>query len=264
VASYSPILEYLQLGRLAPILTPDVVVLNFDMTDVHDDLVRTETAILDGRGLPVAVPPDPIRENALLLPPLRGLGPLGPALNRLALYQVFRKSDAGQWLMGGVQTSPEQLAAWRVIGDPLYDPLAITRSDDSRGLEPAWALTERYLLGVRDRARSSGASFVLVVYPHAHQVSAAESPLGRRQLGVGAGLYASEAPFARLEALGRRADFPVINLLQTFRRRTADGPLFRPDDIHHTPAGAAVFADGIVAGLLSARALPDCLTRVGR
>ena len=266
VASYSPILEYLLLQRLAPALKPDVVVLNFDMTDVHDDLVRTETAILDDRGLPIAVPPDPIRETALLLPPLRGLGPLGPRVNRLVLYQAFRKSEAGQWLMGPLKTSPEQLAAWRLIGDPEHDPMAITRDDDSPGLQRAWALTERYLVGVRDLARAGGASFVLVVYPHAHQVSAYESPLGRRQFGVGAGLYTSERPFARLEALGRREGFPVINLLSTFRARAVESRLFRHDDIHHTPAGAAVFADGIVSGLRSARVLPppECLSRRGR
>jgi hypothetical protein len=258
VASYSPILEYLLLQRLSPVLQPDVVVLNFDMTDVHDDVVRTAIATLDGRGLPIAVPPDPIRETALLLPPTRWLGPLGPRLNGLVLYQAFRKSAAGQWLLGSVKTSPEQLAASGLIGDPERDPMAIARDADFPGLERAWALTERYLVGIRDLARTRGAPFVLVVYPHAHQVSAKESPLGRRRLGAGAGLYTSERPFARLEALGRRAGFPVINLLATFRARTTEGPLFRHDDMHHTPAGAAVFADGVLSGLLSVRVLPPC------
>jgi hypothetical protein len=127
--------------------------------------------------------------------------------------------------------------------------MAITRDAEFPGLEAAWALTERYLLGIRDLARARGAPFVLVVYPHSHQVSARESPRGRRHLGVGPGLYASERPFTRLQALGRRAGFPVIDLLAAFRSRTGGAPLFRPDDMHHTPAGAAVFADGIAAGL---------------
>ena len=226
--------------------------------------MRTETAILDDRGLPIAVPPDPIRETALLLPPAPWLGPLGPPVNGLVLYQTFRKSEAGQSLLGPLKTSPEQLAAWRLIGDPEHDSMAITRGDESSALARAWALTERYLAGVRDLARSGGASFALVVYPHAHQVSAYESPLGRRQFGVGAGLYASNRPFARLEALGRREGFPVINLLSTFRARAVESRLFRHDDIHHTSAGAAVFADGIVSGLLSAHVLPACLKRGGR
>jgi SGNH hydrolase-like domain, acetyltransferase AlgX len=259
-ASYSPILEYLRLQRLGPVLQPDLVVLNFDMTDVHDDIVRTATAVLDARGLPVAVPSDPIRETALLLPPPpRWLGPVGRPLNRLALYQAFRKSRAGQRLLGPVKMTPEALTAYGLIGDLEHDPMAITRDGAPAGLARGWALTERYLLGVRDVARAQGARFVLVIYPHPHQVSAEESPEGRRQLGAGAGLFASEAPFQRLEALGQREGFPVVNLVAVFRARRGEGPLFRPTDVHHTAAGAAVFADGLVAGLRALDVLPACL-----
>src|SRR5712692_10500291 len=162
VASYSPILEYLLLQRLAPVLQPDLVVVNFDMTDVHDDVVRTATAILDGRGLPLAVPSDPIRETATLLPPpSRWLGPLGPPLNRLALYQTFRKSRAGQWLLGPVKVSPEQLEAYGLVGDVQHDPAAITRDGDFPSLVRGWALTERYLIAIRDLTRARGVPFVL-------------------------------------------------------------------------------------------------------
>jgi len=65
VASYSPILQYLYLGVLGPTLEPDLVVLNFDMTDVHDDFIRTAVAQLGPDGLPVAVRPDRRLETAL-------------------------------------------------------------------------------------------------------------------------------------------------------------------------------------------------------
>src|SRR5437667_702309 len=70
VSSYSPILEYLYLDVLAPRLAPDLVVLNFDMTDVHDDVIRTAIAKLGPDLLPIAVPTDRRRETALFLPPL--------------------------------------------------------------------------------------------------------------------------------------------------------------------------------------------------
>jgi hypothetical protein len=258
-ASYSPILEYLRLQQLGPVLQPDLVVLNFDMTDVHDDVVRTFTAVLDPRGLPLAVPSDPIRETAVFLPPApRWLGPVGRALNRLALYQAFRKSRAGQRLLGPTKMTPEALAAYGLLGDVEHDPMAITRDDDFPDLARGWALTERYLVGIRDLARARGSTFVLVLYPHPHQVSADESPQGRRQLGTGPGLFASDRPFQRLEALGRRENFPVVNLVPLFRARRAEGPLFRSTDVHHTPAGAVVFADGIVAGLHGLSVLPAC------
>src|SRR5438132_830068 len=49
--SYSPILQYLQLKHLGLPLNPDLVVLNFDMTDVHDDYIRTRLVRLDADGL---------------------------------------------------------------------------------------------------------------------------------------------------------------------------------------------------------------------
>src|SRR5262245_21434946 len=93
VASYSPIVEYLFLGELLPKLEPDLVVLNFDMTDVHDDFIRTSLARLGPDGLPIAVPADRRRETALLMPPvrkpsfLRFLEPVEQWLNGMALYQ---------------------------------------------------------------------------------------------------------------------------------------------------------------------------------
>src|SRR5207237_7630479 len=121
---HSPIHEYLRLQRLGPVLQPDLVVLNFDMTDVHDDVVRTATAVLDPRGLPVAVPSDPIRETAILLPPPpRWLGPVGRTLNRLTLYQAFRKSRVGQRLLGPAKMTPEALVAYGLVGDLKHYPM---------------------------------------------------------------------------------------------------------------------------------------------
>jgi hypothetical protein len=48
IASYSPILEYLLLQEVGAAVAPDLVVVNLDMTDVHDDLIRTALAALDG------------------------------------------------------------------------------------------------------------------------------------------------------------------------------------------------------------------------
>jgi len=39
-------------------------------------------------------------------------------------------------------------------------------------------------------------------------------------------------------------------------RESREGPLFREDDIHHTAAGARVFAEGILAALLERRLVP--------
>ncbi len=235
VASYSPILEYLQLKHLGLALQPDLVVLNFDMTDVHDDWVRTAVARLDADGLPVA---------------FRFLDPIERGMNRLVAYQELRRSGVGQNLLGPLRLTPERAAILGLEGDPQYDLEAITRDQDSPKLRAAWRLTERYIAATNRMARGHGAAFALVVYPHAQQVAADASPEGRRRHALGPGLFGSTRPFDILVELGRREGFPVLNLLALFRaRERPNDPLFRADDIHHTRAGARVFAEGVVDGL---------------
>ena len=270
-ASYSPILEYLLLEQIGPLLRPDLVLLNFDMTDVHDDFIRTRLARLDAKGLPIAVPADRRRETALLIPPLgpssiaRALDPVNQLLKSSLLYQAFRKARPGQWLLGPIRLSPERLEALGLLGNVSYDVLAITRNGDYPGLAAAWSDTERYILGIRDLARANGAAFVLVVYPYAHQISATASAEGRRKFGMGPGLYASESPFRILEDLGRRGGFPVLNLRSFIRaaleaqERAGGLPFYWPHDIHFTVHGARAFAEGIEQGLWRSGFLTDCL-----
>jgi len=263
VASYSPILEYLLLTGVGLGLAPDLVVLNFDMTDVHDDWVRTAIARLDARGLPVSVLPDRRREAAVLLPPLRKpaalrfLDPVERLLHRSLLYQNLRASGLGEKLLGSVRLTYQRLDALGLVGNVQYDPLAVTREGDFPQHRAAWELTERYIVGIRDAARARGIPFALTTYPHGHQISEVESPEGRLKLGVGPGLYPSERPFQILEALGRREGFPVINLLGFFRdRERTDWPLYRRDDFHHDFSGVFVLAEGLRNELLARRLVP--------
>ena len=252
VSSYSPILYYLHLKHVVAPLQPDLVVLNVDMTDVHEDMIRTEIASLDAQGLPVAVPANRRLESAqtllpILPPALRGLE---APIARLAVYQRLRRSSVGHWLVGRPLVDAAAMEQRGLVGDLRYDPMAITRDLETEQIHRAWALSGRYIRGISDLARSLGARFVLVTYPHAHQVSATASPAGRNAVGMRPRLYASERPFKILEALGARHGFPVINLLALFRHREAvDGPLFRYEDMHHTAKGADVFAEGVFTGL---------------
>lgn len=265
-ASYSPILQYLLLRDVGLRLQPDLVVLNFDMTDVHDDFVRTRIARLDADGLPTAVVGDRRIETWLIMPPVfpRPLRWLEDRIARLMVYQSFRKSKPGIWLFGRFTLSQAQIEAKGLIGNLRYDRLAIARDADFPDAREGWALTRRYLGGIQDLARRDGAGFALVIYPHAYQVTATASPGGRARMGMGAGLFRSTRPFAIVEELGARRQFPVINLLELFRQReSTQGPLFRERDFHHTKAGAAVFGEGVLNGLRARRLVP-CDARASR
>jgi hypothetical protein len=259
-ASYSPILEYLLLRDVGLRLQPDLVILNFDMTDVHDDFVRTRIARLDARGLPTAVVGDRRVETWLIMPPVlpRPFRAVEDWIGRLASYQAFRKSRLGLSLLGRLNLTQEELEARGLIGSIRFDHLALARDADFADVRAGWTLTRRYLSGIHEMARRHGAGFVIVVYPHAYQVSATASPGGRKRMGMGAGLFTSTRPFEVLGEFGARENVPVIDLLALFRdREPVQGPLFRQDDFHHTRAGAAVFGEGVLAGL-RARSLVPC------
>ena len=261
VASYSPILEYLLLKEIGGAVSPDLIVLNFDMTDVHDDFIRTALAELDDAGLPRRVPSDRRRETALLLPPTlpAAVRPLEDALSRLALWQSLRKSRGGRQVLGPLNLDEPALRARDLIGDLRYDRLAITRDVPARDEERAWANSARYLAGIRRLADQLSAPFVVVVYPHGHQVAAHETLGSRASIGLGPGLYTSDRPFRTLTEIGHREGFAVISLLEVFRRRADPArPLFRFDDIHHTVAGARVMAEGMAAALLEGGLVSRC------
>jgi hypothetical protein len=258
-ASYSPILEYLLLREIGGAVAPDVVVVNLDMTDVHDDLIRTALADFGRDGLPVRVPSDRRRETAVLIPPvLPAAGrPLEDFANTLLLWQGVRKSARG--MFGPLNLDEPTLRARGLIGDLRYDRLAITRDAPARDEDRAWATTATYLAAIRELAKSLNARFTVVTYPHAHQVAAHESPGSRAGFGLGPGLYDSERPFRVVEAIGAHHGFNVISLRETFRRRADPArPLFRADDIHHTVEGARVMGDGIAGALLETALVPPC------
>ena len=260
-ASYSPILEYLLLKEIGAAVGPDLIVLNLDMTDVHDDFIRTALAELDTDGLPTRVANSRRRETALLMPPAlpAGVRPLEEAMNRLALWQEVRRSQAGRQVFGPLNLTEPELRARDLIGDLRYDRLAITRDTLARDEARAWATTARYLAAIRRLADRLSARFVVVVYPHGHQVAPHESQGSRALIGVGPGLYASDRPFRVVEAIGQREGFPVISLLDTFRRAADPArPLFRRDDIHHTAEGARLMTEGITASLLERALVPRC------
>lgn len=260
-ASYSPILEYLVLRDIGPALRPDLVVLNFDMTDVHDDLVRTALADLDADGLPLRVGNDRRRETALLLPPVLPppLRMVDTAVSGTAVWQAARRSSVGRRVAGELNLDEPTLAARGLLGDLRYDRLAITRDTAPPDEAAAWATTTRYLAGIQRLAAGLGARFAVVAYPYPHQVAAHEAPDGRARFGIGPGLYATDRPFRTVQAIGARHAFPVISLHETFRRHADPArPLFRANDIHHTAAGARVMADAIAAELLARALVPGC------
>ena len=64
VLSYCPLLEYLQYRHHLHILEPDLVVLNFDMSDVQDHMAYSRDAVVGSDGVPLFVTEPSLRHQA--------------------------------------------------------------------------------------------------------------------------------------------------------------------------------------------------------
>ena len=84
-SSYSTLLYYLNLKKYLLAYSPDLVIINFDMTDVGDDLLYRKFLVVDEKGDPKAVvPPHPDHRHYVLTP----TGPLfGPPLKGKTLLR---------------------------------------------------------------------------------------------------------------------------------------------------------------------------------
>src|SRR5262249_30073707 len=64
VVSYCPLLEYLQYRHHLHVLEPDLVVLNFDMSDVQDHMAYSRDVVVGPDGVPLFVTEPSLRNQA--------------------------------------------------------------------------------------------------------------------------------------------------------------------------------------------------------
>jgi hypothetical protein len=237
VASYSPLLEYLYLKNGGLDLDPDVVILNFDLSDPYDDLQYTALAKLDSTGDPVAVradvePPPSSRAVAFLIA-IKDF-----AKEHLRLYNFVRR----RLVMGA---KPD------VSGDLRTDKYAMLR-DNYRGKEDAgWGLTYDYLTRIRDILKARNVDFWVTVYPYGLQVSPREWGRGRLYWGFERGRVYTAAPQQWVERFCRREGINVINMYDDFKALTETTyPVYFDLDGHWHPVGQELAAKVIFRSLL--------------
>jgi hypothetical protein len=248
VASYSPLLEYLYLKEQGLRLQPDLVVLNFDLSDLHDDITYTARARVDERGIPIGVGPSP-DEHEILPKPLIPAKDWLKAHVRLYSFVRVRLEPLRDRLADPADHS----------GDIHRDKYALLRETYVDG-ERSWALTHRYLLLIRDLLQERGIDFWVTVYPYGHQVHPKEWSSGRRFWQFRPDTVYSTWPQEALERWTRVHGIKAINMCPEFREvsRTTF-PLYWAYDGHWMPRGHALVADVLLRNLgpyLAARTGP--------
>ena len=231
VGSYSPLLEFLYLTKSGLALAPDMVILNYDLSDAFDDITYSKLTRFSPDGVPLgAAAPEAEGENPGILVRVKDF-----IKDHTRLYN-FVRVRIDRYLEGVRHEG-------NFSGDLRYDKYAMLR-ENYHGTASDWNLSERYLLMIRDTLRSRNIDFLVNVYPYGMQASTREWDVGRRFWGFRPDTLYSTWPQDHIERFCRDNGIGAINMCADFRDTArAVFPLYWPDNGHWKPRGHLVAAE---------------------
>jgi len=236
VPEYCPLLSYLLYRHELLALQPDLVVFNFDMSDVADDYHLRRHAVIDPEGTPVNCPHPALemprsagkcaREGTLLLPQFARQR-LNCLLAERTLGEDSRSIESPRcrylWL-------EEQSPDWSIHINLALSPLK----------------------HLAELAQSSGARLVVAACPAPWQVSAnASNGEGvRDQAGVAHdALLRSQRPFKTLAEFCQTHNIPYCDVSETFVHAEQPEQLYLKNAAAFSSAGHALYARELAAFL---------------
>jgi hypothetical protein len=233
VVSYCPLLEYLQYRDRLHILEPDLVVLNFDMSDVQDHLAYSRNLARGPDGSPLYV-----TEPSLGEPP-------GARAGLLSFWWIGAKiSSLRQRWQSARADEPfyrdQDRYLWALDGGP--DMTAYAQQTLAPVLDLARLLDHHHI------------PLMLATYPQPWQVSADATPLPpiRDQYGIGRNtVHLNDRPFRLLAEFAASHALPFVNATPAFRQDGQPATLFLQSDFHFTPRGNALYASVLENAIVS-------------
>ncbi len=240
VSSYSPVLEYLYLREQGLAFSPDVVVLNFDITDVQNDQEYLGLAEFDDDGTEIRAVPNPDPDFSA-----------SASVKNPVLDVLRHHSHIYQFLAYNLQ-----FLAWKNrVGNISIDYLAVAR-DNNQSYDEEWQLTFEYVLRIKGIAEKNDAAFVLVIYPWPHQVSA-DVWKTRSSYFLENRVY-SEQPFEVIRNFAAENDIILVDAVLAFKQQQQQPEqLYWQRDFHMTPLGLRLLAEEIKENLINQGLVPQ-------
>ena len=252
VDSYSPLLSYLQLTRLAPVLEPDLVVQAFDMSDLIQEIAYRAAATVGPDGEILGV-------NGLESGDTDAAGGghrsgekellSGHAISTWINHHMFGTRLVLYFVKEAARNTDEY-----TIDDTVEtanrDLLKHTLASDAVDRTEQWANVFDSLLKTKRYCEGRGIGYLLVIYPWGHQVNEREWGPGRTFL-VPAGEVASDRSRDLLTAFATEHSITLVDLFPLFRGYTGTERLYFDYDMHWTEAGHALVRDELERFILS-------------
>jgi hypothetical protein len=234
VLSYCPLLEYLEYRHYLHALEPDLVVVNFDMSDVQDQLAYSRDLVRDADGTPLFVTEPSLRSNTV------------SAMPRLLLFEWFGRRVRGA--RGRIQSTLE--------GNPFVrdQDRYLWALDNGPSMDREAADAMAPIADLRKLLDHDRIPLILATYPQPWQVSAAATALPpvRDQYGIGLNkVHLNDRPFTKLGAFAGEHGIPFVNATGAFRADAHGETLFFDNDFHFTPRGHELYAS-VLTNFISA------------
>ncbi len=252
VPNYSPLIEYLYLKNEGVKFSPDLVILEFDMTDFSNDLAYSREADYDERGEPIAVPatpsasprPQEATSQAISTPastPKMADKKLLPFLPSNIKQFFHDNSVFYKWLSTQFKI---------LLGQPLADPekegienFYTIVKEDKQYDDKLWGNPKKNLKLINEILKEENIPFIVSAHPHAILVSGTEWSTGRLLHGLERGKVYDARYFTQMDTFLKEEGISFINLLSYFRDDKKEK--YFPFDGHFNNHGHEVAANGI-------------------
>lgn len=242
--SYSPILEYLQLKQKGLALSPDLVVLFLDQSDIQDDYVYAKHAVFDEKGRILAVSHS-------------GFFVGRPKYSRIFIDR-FLSSHSGfyVYLKQRIRKlhgkKDKRIDDTITFGDIESDRLFFARKNP-KDFQKHWGDTAFYLSQINNLLKENGIDFLIVTYPYAHQIDPYEWS-SRTSWGLEVGLtYPKGVYFEAAEKLCGLEKIKYLDLygaFKNFKEENKNAKLFYSIDGHWTKESHKLVAEKLYNELI--------------
>ncbi|GJM15026.1 MAG: hypothetical protein DHS20C13_03530 [Thermodesulfobacteriota bacterium] len=231
IDSYSPVLQYLQLKEKIDLINPDLVILNFDMSDLVQEYVYRKSGSFDEDGNIIAVNGIEKETKDPVFKRLRGWIYSNMLTVSIIHQYIYYESYASELM------NLENLVA-RPSTKLLEHTLKIY---DDQEFNELFGLVKQSMMEIKKLCETKGCEYIITTYPWGHQVNNWEWVPGRYEF-VPKSHEISDRTVIELEKFTQQNDLPFLNTFPDFRSYQGKDPLYYKYDMHWTEAGHEVMA----------------------
>jgi hypothetical protein len=249
INSYSPILSFLQLKTELGQLKPDLVVLNFDMSDLIQETAYRNAATYGTDGEIIGVDGD----NPSTWLELFGVAPKPKRKEFKDRFTVLR-TEIRRWInrhlyitrllfsyLDWQHKESTEITIENTVALRNMYLLRHTLAKDEADRKEQWQKVFDSLLKVKRYCDDHGMDFLLTVYPWGHQVNRKEWIIGRSGF-IPDGSLISDESIRTIEDFAAANKLELLNVFPAFRQYNGAVPLYFNYDMHWTPQGHRLMA----------------------